>query len=478
MTNYLRLDLQWDEVRAWHASVCKQCDAAIVACSTVLKKLLKDGQKIENLYSLEILRSLLENDSTCRFFGTPDSKPITLPYGDDLSSHIERQQWGRRTYCHAAAFRRGFECRKMVEHLEKVPRRLERLQILEDRFATEFKGSIPSFENFKEAMRHCPAPQVFADFTLSHVDPTLHSSLIYLSRTELTKSTDLLAFLMDNVRTVLARLMIANLEVEMKPPIIDDAHLWWGHYELLKREGKKYSVNGKSGYSVAAEVCRKLVYKDCRFFAFPKRDVAIHEIPPDVYGIKRTRLLIVMNCINIASIMPVDADPELPELLSDCIMQHFEAITGFDLSSLYHMGIALQASSTAMLYYEKFIEDDAKTQKQIETADADGKLKSDVWLLDSGGFRVKYFNGKIDTIAMDKHENLFRIIKALLDHNYAATKGQLTVLTGIKDPGRCLKRALKNPAYHALRPHITLPGRRGKGGYKTTIKRDRDIESE
>ena len=175
-------------------------------------------------------------------------------------------------------------------------------------------------------MRHHLDPLIFANFTLSRVDPILHSSLIYLNEPELDKSNDLLDFLANNVRAFLTRLMLENTEVGMKPPVIDDAHLWWGHYELLKREGKEYCVNGRKGYSMAAEVCQRLIYKNNRFFAFPPRRIAIDEIPPDIYGVMRTRPLILMNCIKISTIMPLGVDTELPRLLSECIMQHLELV--------------------------------------------------------------------------------------------------------------------------------------------------------
>jgi hypothetical protein len=492
MTNYLPLSLQWDEVKAWHASVCERCDAAISECSAVLKKLRKDGQKTESLHPHDILKSLLENDSTCHFFGTPGSKSIILPDGTDFPSYIQRQHWGRRMYCYAKELRRGFEHWKIVEHSSGVLRRLETLQLLEDRFATEFKGSIPPVENFKEAMRHCPDPRVFADFTLSHVDPTLHSSLIYLNRAELNKSGDLLDFLFGNVRTFLTRLMVANTDVGMKPPVVDDAHLWWGHYELLKREGEKYSVEKESGYYMAAKVCHRLIYKDSRFFTYPKRDVAIQEIPPDVYGAKRTHLLIMMYGIKIAMLMPTDVYPDLPTLLSKCMIQHFELLKDFDLASMYHLGLALQTSSSAMLYYKTFIENGADTKKQMidkkgrsvsadkETTKkhANSEPNTKVWLLDNGVFLIEFPDGRTKKIAMDVDSNFIMIVDALINHHGAAMKGQLTELTGVNDPGRCLKRTLDNPAYQALRPHVELPGKKGEGGYKTTIKKKQDAESE
>ena len=49
----------------------------------------------------------------------------------------------------------------------------------------------------------------------------------------------------------------------------------------------------------------------------------------------------------------------------------------------------------------------------------------------------------------------------------AATKAELTVDSKLVDPGRELRRLVKK--HPDLAPHITLPGRKGKGGYSTTI---------
>jgi hypothetical protein len=59
------------------------------------------------------------------------------------------------------------------------------------------------------------------------------------------------------------------------------------------------------------------------------------------------------------------------------------------------------------------------------------------------------------------------VLEALVELG-AATKPQLQKKSGKDDPDRLLRRLVKR--FPRLQSYITFPGRRGKGGYRTTIK--------
>ncbi len=62
------------------------------------------------------------------------------------------------------------------------------------------------------------------------------------------------------------------------------------------------------------------------------------------------------------------------------------------------------------------------------------------------------------------------VLEALIELR-AATKPELQKRSGREEPGRLLNKLVRK--IPSLRPYIVLPGRRGKGGYSTTIRAEK-----
>lgn len=96
-----------------------------------------------------------------------------------------------------------------------------------------------------------------------------------------------------------------------------------------------------------------------------------------------------------------------------------------------------------------------------------------------GGHGPVYLgNGKLDlgpeTISLEDNEQ--DVLECLLDHDGAATLGDLRRSKGeISNPNRVLSSLLHK--YKGLAGHITMPGGRGRGGYRTTIQDGRQSET-
>ena len=487
----LLLDLPWNEIDELHTKMCEKCDAAVTDCSDILNSLLKDGQRIEQLDPLDILRALLENESTCIHFGTPERKPLTLPKGEDNSSEITRQRWGHKAHFHIQSLKQGLEQRQTICDTAEVARQLEFIHMLEDKFATVFNQCLPPVDELKRAMQPHANHRIFTHFILSRIDPILYSSLIYLNRKELRISTDLTDFLVENVKETLLQVLPFIQKMDMSPPINDDTNLWWGQYELLKREGENYQVGEYTGYSGAAEVCLDLICKYERECSTPSKELVFHEISPDVYTQKRTNLLIMKHCINISQLMPEKSDPKLSEQLSDIISGICNTEKGYSFYRMHSLGLGLEVSSVMKLYYQKYVENsESKTtgmevaqghvDEQAEISDPklkNNQLESQALLFDTGVIQIEY-SDKRETVsvAFENDTSFIRIISAIIDNGNAATMKQLQSITGIQDPGRCIKRALDN--HEALRPHIIMPGIGKSGGYTTRNMKKGVIENE
>ncbi|PHS12926.1 MAG: hypothetical protein COA78_07800 [Blastopirellula sp.] len=489
----LLLDLPWNEIEEWHAKMCDNCNVAITVCSDVLKKLLKDDQTIEQLEPLEILRALLENKTTCNLFGTPEGNPVVLPRGSDFSSEAERQRWGRRVHFHLQALCHGINNWEKIGRSEENLRQIEMIQILEDRFATVFDQCLPSVEELKRAMRPHANHRIFTHFIRSQIDPILYSSLFYLNRKELRISTDLSNYLVNNVKETLLQVLPYKERRKISPPINDDANLWWGQYELIKREGENYQVGEYTGYAGAAKVCWQLVYKSDRICKSPSEELAIHENPPEVYGQKRTKLLMIIHCINLSKLMPSKADPKLSQRLSDFISRIINAELEYAFYSMHYLGLGLQVSSVMKLYHQEFIENRVikttvmvdKTEgtitgdKQTEQYHVDGqevnsKPESKAWSLGNGVFEIVFPDKTVEMLKIDT--KFSTVIEELIALGGVATQKDLEENEDISNPGKCLQRGLNNSAYKALHPHITMAGSKNGGGYRTTIQSRVDKE--
>lgn len=483
MNDFLRLDLPWGEVREWHNHICQSCDNIIALCTDLLVPDLKPEEGMSDIPALRVLTMLLENKNACKFVGTPGSKPVKIPTGTDMSSKAELMRWGHRVFYHASAFRDGFRLREKVDSSADVKKYLGILEFMGDRFSSEFPVIPTTIVDLKQELWSSDSHMRFARFHSTYSDPVLYASLHYLKqhKNELEAASRPVEFLIGIVRDVLTQFMKSVGDVSASPAVDDDANLWWAHCELLRHEGGNYSVNGNSGYQAAAEVCRTLIEK-CSHMKTLDPTQAIHETPPEVYGMLRTRLYVLKNCIDIASEIPADVDPDLSRLLTDFAQEQFQAVKTKELSNLYFMGVSLQVSSTAMSYYERFVAGtlgkkeagipvDAQCPDEVSS---DGKPKSKAWSLGGGVFEVVFPDKSNVKFALDN--NFGRLLEALVDCGGAATANQLTKLTKIESPGKDLGRGRRNPKYAALRPHVIMAVRKDSGGYKVTIEKKENPE--
>lgn len=99
-------------------------------------------------------------------------------------------------------------------------------------------------------------------------------------------------------------------------------------------------------------------------------------------------------------------------------------------------------------------------QKALDELASVHRKPTEVVYLGGGRLRI----GTV-TVALEGQEEL--VLEALVDLQ-AATKMQLERESGVSDAVRILKGIVKK---HSLEGYVTSPGRRGAGGYQTTIQR-------
>lgn len=94
-----------------------------------------------------------------------------------------------------------------------------------------------------------------------------------------------------------------------------------------------------------------------------------------------------------------------------------------------------------------------------------GKMRKEAFFLG----RKRYQVGDSPPLVLQESEDF--VLRSLIDLGGAASLSDLRKQTGKADCATVLRRIKHKKKYKSLAPFIILPGSKGKGGYRTTIRR-------
>ncbi len=350
MTSCIVLDLPWKEIEKWHGSICKACDKSLRECEVLFGDRPPD----------EVLAQLLQDPNNCRYLGRPDPLALTIPQEPDEFYKGERRLWGRRADYYIRAMVTGYRDRSKLENTSFVDETIRKLSGVLEGLGAAFPSLMASDEDLSQALQsHPKLVEVLTRFFVSNIDPILYSCLTYLQKLDRYREKQtyesLRAILIDYIQRELERFLDPLDTASTQRPYSDESTVWWGISALIRRQGELFEVGQEKGYLGAARLCRRLIGDPARGLISPHDDPKRWaEATWEVCNHVRTRLFVLLNCVNIAEDMPSDVDSELNNMLSQVVSENFRKVRGATSirSHFYFLGVALQVSCRLMEYLD------------------------------------------------------------------------------------------------------------------------------
>lgn len=478
MVDGINLDLPWKEVVEWDRLTFRNCKKAIDACLEIhggdeWKCFVPFGEvHVNNAHAEDAVSELNEFDAedalsrwldkkaTCKYFATPDSQEVRIFSTTDLTARQHKTSWGRSVYHHIDSISRGLNALEERDSSPEVSRHASIMRYIGGRFGATFPRNYIAMDELKSAALNKKDHNLIARYGVTFIDVTLCSALLHLMEIGRAPEDNSLKPLEEYLVAAIKReleLHVSAVEQSRPSPIADEANVWWGHCELMRREGDSYSINGYHGLEGAIAVTELLINdRENRPLLTPSFDRTLLEIPFGCYDLTRTRLLVLMNCINIYKTLPENIKSVVAKKISSFANWLFNEIKTADIASMYQLGIALQVSNlTLSLQDEKELGGNPLENGKPLSAKALGNQM----------FRIRYENNKhLDIPVMN---NPGKVLEALIVLGGAAREKDLNRLAEISTAGRDLRTA--KTEFGPLGKFIKLSGPK-KLGYRTEIE--------